>query len=1539
MEKETLNKWADLLLDTGKRNNLVSFKNTNLGTAEIVAPDICTFFSQTEHNSDFKVYDPFVDEEEDDDGVSDNTIVIPDDNNNLLSKEQYIKKYGEKLGKNKLLVYSPINKPRQALSNLCKKSKSVIEETGVNILHIAFGFINWTEDANSNIILKAPILLMPAVIENASVLDPYTITVSHDEITVNPTFAYKIWNDFGIKLPEIEEDDDLESYFSRIEKLIEKLKWTVSRECKIGLFSFLKINMYRDIKENSESIATSPTIKEMTGECDTERKNYSLDFADEPNKSLSGLIELHNVVDADSSQMEAIEMAKKGKSFVLQGPPGTGKSQTITNIIAECLADGKTVLFVSEKSAALSVVYDKLKNVGLEEFCLELHSHKANKKLFIEELCRTLKKDKHSLSNRAGKELAERKQAQQALNAYAEELHKIRPVINKTLYRLYEDISGCKGIPDCDFPIADIETKGEDYIEKATTVLSRFSRYIPYIGIDYHLNAWYGFEFQDISYHSKAALKNVLQKVNQFMLTLQNISDMMYREFGIKSKNCEDMQSYADFFGFVKDCLFICSPLLECSDLDSIIGKVTELKELAVIINEKRRVLDEMFCAEVYKIDGETLYRQLLAHTSIFSRIFNKEYKQTATVIRATVKNAGKIKYQDALKYMDELRILQSKLYEYDSVYSDISKYLVTGYNGVDTDFDKLLSELYRLKDFKAYDLGKLPNFGSDEYTALTANFVEAFDEINKAFTVAGDCVDELSRNVNLEIINPKTTEFSVLAKKTATCLETFDGIEYWFEFLGYLKELQEFGLNEFLDYVIDKNIEASTISDVFKKCFCSQWVDKIIHETPILMELKRIPHDETVRLFKEKDELNFEINKAGIRAVVSSKRPSLNLVAQGSAVSMLIREGEKKRKQRNIRQLFAEMGSLILTIKPCFLMSPLSVSTFLSSDIRFDTVVFDEASQIYPQDAIGAVYRGKQIIVVGDTKQMPPSNFFNSISENESDEDDESITDFESILDYCSGTLPQKRLKWHYRSRFEQLIAFSNKNFYDNELITFPATKSNENGIGIDFCFVDGVFDRQSKTNRAEAEYIVNLVFQNFEEHPNRSVGVVAFSVAQQVLIEKLIAKRRQTDLSKEPFFSSDKQEPFFVKNLETVQGDERDTIIFSIAYGKDATGRLLMNFGPLNREGGERRLNVAITRAKYNVKLVASMHYTDIDLSRTGSIGARLLREYLDYAENGEIALKRSLTVPRDTVVDSEFELEVCEFLREKGYTVDTQVGCSSFKIDIALRRPESSDYLLAIECDGASYHSSKNARDRDRLRQSILENMGWRFYRVWSTDWFRNNSVEKENLLKAVETALNSVACVKNTEKKTENISFEEKKQDVGFEFPEYRLHTIPSNRKEYSGKVVELVYSILKTEAPLSEEWLLKRIVHMYGREKVTSVVAGSFESDMRFCSELGIVRKNGFLYLKDEKIPMLRVPDKQSGIKRSIEDIAIEELANGLREILKQNISVEKDGLYRLIVNSLGFMRITEGVLARLDKALDSLKKEIEIEGSFIKLRE
>ena len=363
---------------------------------------------------------------------------------------------------------------------------------------------------------------------------------------------------------------------------------------------------------------------------------------------------------------------------------------------------------------------------------------------------------------------------------------------------------------------------------------------------------------------------------------------------------------------------------------------------------------------------------------------------------------------------------------------------------------------------------------------------------------------------------------------------------------------------------------------------------------------------------------------------------------------------------------------------------------------------------------------------------------------------------------------------------------------------------------------------------------------------------------------------------------------------------------------------------------------MNVAVSRAKCNLQVVSSMHYSDIDLKRTQSDGARLLREYLDFAENGMVALERTIDVNPFERFDSAFETEVYDFLRAKGYAADTQVGCSGYKIDIGLKRPNSSDYVLAIECDGAAYHSSKNARDRDRLRQSILESMGWQFYRIWSTDWFRNKAVEKERLLQACEDAMVrrgvgvSVSNQKPAEQKTE-LAFEVTGIEKHLAFPRYETAADPHGR---IGDLQSEILRILRVEAPLSEEWLLKRIVYLFGREKVTNVVWSMYDGCMQRCYSKGIIRRNGFLYLKDQDQFTLRIP----GVRRDIKYIALEELAAGIYTIVKENVTVSKDGVYTTLTSLLGFSRCGESIRSRYDEALAMLETVIKEDDDMLSLK-
>lgn len=1543
LEFKKISRWIEKLQDTGKRNRLINFRDLKVGTAEIVFPSATLLFSECNLGTEFNIFDVKSADEDDDEVKKERS---------RISREEYIDRYSRLIRHdNQLLMYSQSKNPVASIRKIGKKAKDLLDESGINATYIAFGFVRWNEREDSTVFYDAPLLLVHVTINIGSVLDPITIEVCDDDVIVNPTFNYLLQNNYGFSLPEYRDGDSLSTYLSSVRRLVDQLGWSVVDASKIGIFSFLKINMYEDLKKNIELVSANRNIKALLG------GQLDSDWNKGDNGAVvkNPVLNLHNVVDADSSQIEAIQMARSGKSFVLQGPPGTGKSQTITNIIAELLFMGKTVLFVSEKQAALNVVYDKLKKTGLSDFCLELHSHKANKGSVIAELNRTLELPHSRVSSDAVDDLRSKRDAQKALDGYAIELHKKRLPIEKSLYQLYEMDASLHDVRELDIVIDFIDQKGQEYFQRTISLLEQYSDYIDSIGYDYKENSLYGFKDVDLPFNEMLKLKQGVVELCDSYERLIDLGSEISRRVGLDFKSYYYFVTLQPVFEFIARSKSVTPLVLKDNAYINILPIAYDMYDLSKTICEVEDRLFAKYQTEITTINGRELNDYLLtACKSPLNRVVNKKYKKYIETANQLSTTENKVNYHWLLLLSNDLIQLQDAYASYSELEKQVQVYLEPNYHGVrDTDWDSLIPELQKLNEFNN-------NPGIESYGDLSDMYYAEFDKCRtKLQNFSNEIVgisSALDGNIQLfeeyvsdEVIDLRRNSLAVCYNKLRSIRDDFDSISNWLSFIRVLDAINDEGLSAFIQRVIDVKLPKASIVDVYRKTFINQWIHYILYSVPELSRFNRIAQDQAVTQFVSGDLLQYKINKAVIQAELSKKRPDLSLVAGGSAIAILRREGQKKRKQMPIRVLFESAREVIQAIKPCFLMSPLSVSTFLDPDVmKFDTIIFDEASQIFPQDAIGSIYRGDQVIVVGDSKQMPPSNFFNSTLDDDDDEDYDDVTDFESILDVCSSVFTNERLTWHYRSRYEQLIAFSNFNFYGNRLMTFPSASKDHTGIGVDYYFANGVFDRQSKTNRVEAEFIVDLVFKNIKEHPDRSLGVVAFSVAQQSLIDSLIIKRREEDPSFEDFFCNDNQESFFVKNLETVQGDERDTIIFSIAYARDDQGRFILNFGPLNREGGERRLNVAVTRAKENVQLVASIHYTDIDLttSSSKSEGVRLLRAYLDYAENGEIALKRLPTVAAEDHYDSYFEEDVCEYLRGEGYTVDTQVGCSGYKIDMAVRIPDSSNYVLAIECDGATYHSSRNARDRDRLRQSILENMGWSFYRIWSTDWYRNNAVEKRALLTAVENALKGKDKVVETKVERKHIEKKDEAKAKSYvvekevwenSFPKYKKadeYTIMSiHRQDFlSG-----IQKILEIEGPIAEEFLIKRLLYLFNSDKVTQNVRKSFAFKMRGYESRGIIWKDGFLYLKGKKIQNLRVP----GYTREIKYISHGELALGFYSLLKQNQYADKDGLYKTMTNLLGYSRTGEMIARRYNIAIQILlnKKLIKYEGNTLSLND
>lgn len=578
------------------------------------------------------------------------------------------------------------------------------------------------------------------------------------------------------------------------------------------------------------------------------------------------------------------------------------------------------------------------------------------------------------------------------------------------------------------------------------------------------------------------------------------------------------------------------------------------------------------------------------------------------------------------------------------------------------------------------------------------------------------------------------------IATRAQSTLAHRDRLPSWVDFSRSLYAADKLGLRDITSLALDGRLDPEEVKTAFRYCFYNSIARTVFRHTPELLEFSGLSQEEVRKRFEELD--REVIRLTAERCAHSIDRRPIPQGDRGRMAEdytdlyLIEREINKRRRHIPIRQLVNRAGAALQALKPCFMMGPLSVAQYLGPGrLEFDLIVMDEASQLPPEEAIGAIARGKQMVVVGDPKQLPPTSFFNRLlGETDSPEEEETAMEgMESILDVCLSSYHYpRRLKWHYRSQHQSLIAFSNKHFYDNTLIIFPSPQGHDKGLGLRHHYVaNAVYDKNR--NHEEAKQIADAIINHFLKNPDESLGVVTLNIYQRDLIQDEVERRLKYNPDAEVFLGRWEKEyfPFFVKNLENVQGDERDVIFISTTFGRNPQGVVYKRFGPINQEMGWRRLNVLFTRARRRIELFTSMQPEDIIVDASDPRGVKSLRDYLHYVKHGIL----DQTEPSERPPDSDFEIAVAEVLKDQGYEVVPQLGVANFYIDIAVKNPfNRNEFLAAIECDGATYHSARSVRERDRLRQEILERIGWngKIYRIWSTDWFKDPRTQIRRLL---------------------------------------------------------------------------------------------------------------------------------------------------------------------------------------------------------------
>jgi very-short-patch-repair endonuclease len=1477
------------------------------------------------------------------------------------------------------------------LVELYRSARTTLQEGGANTLFLALGFLNWTRDDKAGQKYKAPLILIPISLHRKSVRSGFTVCLHEDEPRFNPTLVEMLRQDFHLNLGvadgDLPHDDaglDVALIWKTVSHAVRDIKgWEVSDEVVLAPFSFAKYLMWVDLTQRTDQLRQNSVVRHLI---DTPREPYAsttafpiakqLDTEFSPDKTFCPL-------PADSSQLSAVMAAVRGKDFVLVGPPGTGKSQTIANLIAQCLAEGKRVLFVSEKIAALDVVYRRLREVGLGEFCLELHSSKARKLDVITQLHKAWDAQGDVDPEEWRMQAAKLKRLRDDLNQYVHRLHH-RHRNGLTIYKAIGTAVDGEDVPKLELCWSGQDAHDLAQLDVLREVAERLRVNAESVGADQLLKgplmavgrAEWTPSWQQTFISASRAVVPAVEDLQSAILAFQDATGLLGLPSGRRARLAladlarnlpaafgrhwgfvfrSDVRDLLDRLrgGFelvaqhrglnaqispawpestVARCKKALALLAERERVFSELGKpwssdiVAELEKGLRLLDDlstNERSLSVQYGEQVEQLNVHQLQRGwaeaeqsawplswlrkrklckalqecvtgegdanvandipvLVRIRELKAEIAKLEIGPVAEGVWAGLKTRPEfvhlaLRFQKALQkasgreaWTDEgfelvengrcgnhlaselsrvriLRGLDAEIAGMQSLSSETGGF----WDGHATRQDRLAAAMRfagALRDVQdcgvlqgehdevassdcgadlAADYQRLRQRavveeklrGFDDLRSLTgatwaglqtsedaieraaafhsvvsaaiANLAEtpedtavlrqAFEQLvvegNAMLEPSGPVAEAGKRYINAhEALQPVLVNLIAIGSFSdgvtmhfndlplddlvACCRQIASAeprLKAWCAWRKVREEALALSLAPIVDAMEAGAVLPPEVLRAFETNYSRWWLNAVVDNEPVIRNFVSAEHEKRIGDFRALDRQFTEVTRAWVRASLCAGLPKPDTVSRHSEWGTLRHEINKKKQHKPLRELMKEIPTVLTKLTPCLLMSPLSIAQYLAADASaFDVVVFDEASQIPVWDAIGAMARGKQVVMVGDPKQLPPTAFFDRASSSMDDEDVEG--DLESILDECMGAnLPTMNLSWHYRSRNESLIAFSNHRYYGGGLVTFPSPVTEDRAVS--FHHVNGIYEKGgARINKVEAKALVadivaKLKSPNFSES-KLTIGVVTFNTEQMNLIEDLLDEERRKDPSLEPYFSEMELEPLFVKNLESVQGDERDIIYFSITYGPDLTGAVSMNFGPMNRDGGERRLNVAITRARQELRVFSSLKAEQFDLSRTQAAGVRDLKHFLEFAERGPQALAEA-TKGSLGGFESPFEEAVAGALASKGWQVHTQIGASTFRVDLGIVHPDApGTYLCGVECDGATYHRSATARDRDMLREQVLRGLGWEIARIWSTDWWIDRAGTLAKVHLALERLLETSRAIRRRKKESED-----------------------------------------------------------------------------------------------------------------------------------------------------------------------------------------
>lgn len=1558
------------LLDLTLRNRLINFKPTKKSTIQIVDEKPAEVFNLLVINENTMSFKPGKDHESENQSETakeseprKRKTPIKHSSDNHQDNSHDLKKYTDKYLQTALKEDSLNGK----LYYINQQANSILEEQGYNILYLALCFLEWSEVGFSENLIKSPLILVPVEIERSIGQSNYKLRWSGDEIITNISLLEKL-KEQNILLPEFDVPDDKLGFIAYIDNcsdlIINREGWRVIEDIYLGFFSFTKFVMYKDLDPSAwprgKSPADNQIIKAIFGPSETESANY--EFTDKDIDTKLKTVDLYNIMDADPSQIIAIQYVNNGKNLVVEGPPGTGKSQTIANMIADLLAANKKVLFVSEKMAALEVVKKRLENAGIGDFCIELHSKKTNKKDFLKEIELSIPKSQDSFHATQDMYVYERyDELRDLLNSYANALSTPAENCRFSPFELYsireQQIKTCQKHKIALYRLAvpSSVTISDRSIKDSENLLRELSYRIAAVN-PINKNIWYFCNVGNITISDErdidVLIDVVLRSIKEIKLRTEELSQLS----GAETPHCfSQLSTTLAAARIVSEYQISDRNVLLNREWNDVSPHAKNIITVLKAYYELKQIVTPIFKPEAFKENISKILSDYLKYSQNSWRIFYVGYYRLLKQINGLYRSKVPVDHKTiciSLRQMEHFLLRKQYIFQNDKIGASLFGSLWRGEQS-DPELLESFSEwivnfrkqilTHKLSD-RAIDLIQA-GIEKQKLTDLISTITKLVEFYNLDLSeLVNKLKVDITKYYNKSLLN---ISFDELVSLLSNWKKSINNLAAWSQYISVRNQCKGNLAESFISIIELGKLQKDGVIPQFWYTISDTLLMRIFQERNVLDQFNASVHENHIHEFIKEDINIINLNRKRLKAKLNSRKPSMySGVSRNSQAGMLLQEINKKKRHLPIRKLLSSAGNLIQSFKPCFMMSPLSIAQFLDPNyVKFDVVIFDEASQVKPADALGAFLRANQAVILGDTQQLPPTSFFENILDDDDDDDEnysDYITDLESILHLCRTSFVTKRLNWHYRSRHDSLIAVSNEVFYDNSLKIYPSPSRLSPDLGMHFRHLpDTVYDRgKSRTNKEEARRIVMDVIKHYETNPNKSAGIGAFSISQQqAIIDELdIQLRNRPELVK--FFTSNQFEYCFVKNLETIQGDERDFIFVSVGYGFDVNRTLNLNFGPILSNGGERRLNVLMTRAREKCTIYSNFKGDDIHADHNSSRGLRCFKQFLEFAET------RKLKETSHTNEESEsyFEESVFNFLISVGLKPRKQVGCASYRIDMAIPHPQKmGEYILGIECDGARYHSSTVARERDRLRQQILESLGWKLYRIWSTDWFRNRKDAQIKLINKIKAVWNGSDCTSSPQ--LPDIDTAQKQSlpnhpaaaknnaslSVSSIIPKYikckrlKLKPFVDHQTMNVIELADIVNQIVEIEGPIHRKMIIYRIKELLHIERIGKNIINRIDYGINYAIQKKDITQKGDFF-KKTGLRRVNARMRSSDDNINLDFICDDEIKEAILLVLQHQFSTPQDELIIQAARFLGIGALHEHPRERIKKIISDMKK-------------